>query len=166
MYDRNHHFSLGLIPKPKPKLANTIGRYRNQYRNHISKGETVFNFQLLELHIPLWKGKKMKKKVSVLEKKVSAQKPIPKMYIGFDSRYHKLVSVAHYFIYDFSPLSTTLKSWFACAFLLSHVVGFFSGNSRFPAPLYCIIENILQQACRKQGGQEGTPDFAGIGKRT
>ena len=47
---------------------------------------------------------------------------------------------------------------------MSHVVGFFSGNSRFPAPLYCIIENILQQARRKPGGQEGTSDFAGIEK--
>ena len=35
VYDRNHYFGLGLIPKPKPKLADTFGRYRN----HISKGK-------------------------------------------------------------------------------------------------------------------------------
>jgi hypothetical protein len=29
VYDRNHYFGLGLIPKPKPKLADTFGRYRN-----------------------------------------------------------------------------------------------------------------------------------------
>ena len=29
VYDRNHYFSLGPIPKPKPKLVDTFGRYRN-----------------------------------------------------------------------------------------------------------------------------------------
>ena len=33
MYDRNHNFGLGPIPKPKPKLADTFDRYCNQYRN-------------------------------------------------------------------------------------------------------------------------------------
>ena len=42
VYDRNHYFGLGLIPKPKPKLADTFGRYRNQYRNYISKGESSY----------------------------------------------------------------------------------------------------------------------------
>ena len=42
VYDRNHYFGLGPIPKPKPKLADTFGRYRNQYRNHISKGESGY----------------------------------------------------------------------------------------------------------------------------
>ena len=34
VYDRNHHFG----PKPKPKLADTFGLYRNRYKNfnHIS----------------------------------------------------------------------------------------------------------------------------------
>ena len=32
VYDRNHYIGLGPIPKPKPKLADTFGRYRNQYR--------------------------------------------------------------------------------------------------------------------------------------
>ena len=27
VYDRNHYFGLGPIPKPKPKLADTFGRY-------------------------------------------------------------------------------------------------------------------------------------------
>ena len=27
MYDRNHNFGLGPIPKPNPKLANTFGLY-------------------------------------------------------------------------------------------------------------------------------------------
>ena len=31
MYDRNHYFGLGPISKPKPKLADTFGRYRNRY---------------------------------------------------------------------------------------------------------------------------------------
>ena len=29
LYDQNHYFGLGLIPKLKPKLADTFGRYRN-----------------------------------------------------------------------------------------------------------------------------------------
>ena len=29
VYDRNQYFGLGSIPKPKPRLANTFGRYRN-----------------------------------------------------------------------------------------------------------------------------------------
>ena len=33
---------LGLIPKPKPKLADTFDRYRNRYKNHISKGESSY----------------------------------------------------------------------------------------------------------------------------
>ena len=37
VYDRNHYFGLGPIPKPKPKLADAFGRYRNQ--NYILKGE-------------------------------------------------------------------------------------------------------------------------------
>ena len=31
VYDRNHYFGLGPIPKPKPKLADTFGPYCNQY---------------------------------------------------------------------------------------------------------------------------------------
>ena len=41
VYNRNHYFGLGPIPKPKPKLADTFGRNRNWYRNPISKGESV-----------------------------------------------------------------------------------------------------------------------------
>ena len=26
VYDQNHYFGLGLIPEPKPKLADTFGR--------------------------------------------------------------------------------------------------------------------------------------------
>ena len=37
VYDRNNYFGLGLIPQPKPKLADTFGQYRNQYQNQISK---------------------------------------------------------------------------------------------------------------------------------
>ena len=33
---------LGPIPKPKPKLSDTFGRYRNRYRNHISKGKSSY----------------------------------------------------------------------------------------------------------------------------
>ena len=42
VYDQNPYFCLGPIPKPKPKLADTFGRYRNPYRNHISKGESRY----------------------------------------------------------------------------------------------------------------------------
>ena len=42
VYDRNHYFSFGPIPKPKPKLVDTFGRYRNRYRNHISKGKSSY----------------------------------------------------------------------------------------------------------------------------
>ena len=42
VYDRNHYFGFGPIPKPKPKLADTFGRYRNRYRNHISKGKSSY----------------------------------------------------------------------------------------------------------------------------
>ena len=40
VYDRNRYFGLG--PKPKTKLADTFGLYRNRYRNHISKGESSY----------------------------------------------------------------------------------------------------------------------------
>ena len=40
VYDRNHYFGLG--PKPKPKLADTFGRYHNRYRNYILKGESSY----------------------------------------------------------------------------------------------------------------------------
>ena len=42
VYDRNHYFGLGPIPKPKPKLADTFGRDRNRYRNHISKRKSGY----------------------------------------------------------------------------------------------------------------------------
>ena len=52
VYDRKHYFGLGPITKPKPKLADTFGRYfnwyrnryRNQYRNwyRITYIETIF----------------------------------------------------------------------------------------------------------------------------
>ena len=42
VYDWNHYFGLGLVPKPKPKLANTLGRYCKWYWNHISKGESSY----------------------------------------------------------------------------------------------------------------------------
>ena len=42
VYDRNHYFGLGPILIPKPKLANTFGRYCNRYRNHISKGKSSY----------------------------------------------------------------------------------------------------------------------------
>ena len=40
VYDQNHYFGLGPIPKPKPKLADTFSRYRNWYHNYILKGES------------------------------------------------------------------------------------------------------------------------------
>ena len=41
-YDRNHYFDLGLIPKPKHKLAETFDQYRNRYQNHISEGKSSY----------------------------------------------------------------------------------------------------------------------------
>ena len=40
VYDRSHYFGLG--PKPKSKLADTFGQYRNQYGNQISKEESSY----------------------------------------------------------------------------------------------------------------------------
>ena len=42
VYDRNHYFGFRPIPKPKPKLADTFGRYHNRYRNYILKGESSY----------------------------------------------------------------------------------------------------------------------------
>ena len=42
VYDQNHYFGLGPIPKPKPKLADTFGRYHNWYRNYILKEESSY----------------------------------------------------------------------------------------------------------------------------
>ena len=33
VYDRNHYFGFGPIPKPKPKSVDTFGQYRNGYQN-------------------------------------------------------------------------------------------------------------------------------------
>ena len=49
VYNRNHYFGLGPIPKPKPKLADTFGRYRNRYWNHILKGESISHYLQLKL---------------------------------------------------------------------------------------------------------------------
>ena len=38
VYDQNHYFGLA----PKPKLADTFGRYRNQYGNYILKRESSY----------------------------------------------------------------------------------------------------------------------------
>ena len=38
VYDWNHYFGLGQIPKLK--LADDFGQYRKWYRNHISKRES------------------------------------------------------------------------------------------------------------------------------
>ena len=42
VYDRNHYFGLGPIPKLKPKLADTFSRYRNRYPNYIFKGKSSY----------------------------------------------------------------------------------------------------------------------------
>ena len=44
VYDQNLYFGFRPILKPKPRLADTFGRYCNQYRNqnHIPKGESSF----------------------------------------------------------------------------------------------------------------------------
>ena len=60
VYDRNHYFGLVPILKPKPKLTDTFGQYRNQYRNHISKGESSYlywnNLALVLGIFPIIKG--------------------------------------------------------------------------------------------------------------
>ena len=40
VYDWNHYFGLGPIPKLKPKMADTFGQYRNQPKPHL-KGRNV-----------------------------------------------------------------------------------------------------------------------------
>ena len=40
VYDQNHYFGLG--PIPKPKVADTFGQYHNRYQNHISKEESSY----------------------------------------------------------------------------------------------------------------------------
>ena len=40
VYNQSHYFGFRPIYKPKPKLADTFDRYRNQYRNYILKGES------------------------------------------------------------------------------------------------------------------------------
>ena len=40
VYDRNHYFGFG--PIPKPNLVDSFGRYRNRYRNNISKGKSSY----------------------------------------------------------------------------------------------------------------------------
>ena len=45
VYVRNHYFSTGPIQKPKPKLVDAFSWYRNWYRNHISKGESSYQYQ-------------------------------------------------------------------------------------------------------------------------
>ena len=52
---------------------------------------------------PFWK----KKKSLGFGKKISAQIPILKLDLGFDSQYRKLVSVAHYFMMKLWPLPPT-----------------------------------------------------------
>ena len=42
VYDRNHYFGFGPIPKPTPKMADNFGRYLNRYRNYILKGESSY----------------------------------------------------------------------------------------------------------------------------
>ena len=44
VYDRNHFFGLGPIPKSKPKNADIFGRYRNCYWSHISKGKSSYKY--------------------------------------------------------------------------------------------------------------------------
>ena len=49
VYDRNHYFGFVPLPKLKPKLVDTFSRYRNRYRNHISKGKSSYQFDLGKL---------------------------------------------------------------------------------------------------------------------
>ena len=44
VYDPNRYFGFGPIPKLKPKLVDTFGQYRNQYRNHISKEKSSCHY--------------------------------------------------------------------------------------------------------------------------
>ena len=118
--------SVGPILKPKPKLVNSFGRYRYQYRNHIkgriylvlvwgvfsiTKGplkpyllpnyfwRSGFIFKVLKTHPQERSGKhekNLKLKVLVLEEKVSAPKLIPKLDFGFGSWSWDLVFVIHY----------------------------------------------------------------------
>ena len=50
VYDRNHYFGSGPIPKPKPKLADTFGRYCNRYRD---QGESSYRFPIPQTNFGL-----------------------------------------------------------------------------------------------------------------
>ena len=42
LYNLNHYFGVGPIPKPNPKLADAFGGYNKRYRNYILKGESSY----------------------------------------------------------------------------------------------------------------------------
>ena len=79
----------------KPNLLATIEDIVDYF------WRSVFNFRLLKTHILLRSRKtweNLKKWVSVSGKKISAPIPIPKLDLGFGSRYRNLVSVIHHFV--------------------------------------------------------------------
>ena len=87
-------FGLGPIPIQEPKSAYTFGQYGNQYRNHLSKGESSYRYYgKFEMFWNIFE----KRKALVSEKIILALTPIPKLDYGFGSRYRNLVSVVHYF---------------------------------------------------------------------
>ena len=68
----------------------------------------MFNFKFLKTYIPLgnkWKKEKNFEKKSFSFRKKSFPVPIPKLDLGFSSRYQNLVLVSNYFHYRWSSCS-------------------------------------------------------------
>ena len=74
-YDRNHYFGFGLIPKLKPKLVDTFGRYRKRYRNH-SIANSSLSPTSMYLHSNSTQILALKKKMVFLQKKNLSKKNI------------------------------------------------------------------------------------------
>ena len=97
VYNQNHYFVLGPILKPKPKLADTFGQYRNQYQNHILQGE--YSYRYWNKHRPVLRSSALPQEGGELKNLALIPIPIPKSDLGFGSRYRIFVSVVHYIIY-------------------------------------------------------------------
>ena len=126
VYNRNHCFGLGLIPKPKTKSADTTtdtattfqmkSRNRNRmgyffHHKRVPKikfaakslrflyrfWRPVFNYKILKTYILLWSMQTWNLlKFLFRKKKVSAPITTPKLNLGFESWYQNLVSVTHF----------------------------------------------------------------------
>ena len=121
MYERNHYFGLDPIPIPKSKLADTVTDIVTDTETRFQGENPVTNFfyqrakfvakyeiflDFFQAFKNLYHPKKWEtwqkfeffliKKVLISERKVSA--PIPKVDLGFGSRYWNLDLLANKFV--------------------------------------------------------------------